>query len=252
MALPDLTTALTSQLRSLHLAIVAQLGETFGEQAVKAHSAEVTPETVKRFSQGKYAIWTVIGSADGLETSLATELRMDVRWGVFIVAQPIHEVPDPDEPNRKRAVPAVEVAETIANLVVRLANQNKWGIDGCDFCPAASLAIRNLGVGIKSTQEFVEREDLGLFVVWGTNALAMGKGILAGDEQLPALQALIGPIVDQAKDEEQPQIEVKVDLTFMSLLARARAAVRRWLFGPSWHEQAAALINAATREMLDA
>jgi hypothetical protein len=252
MALPDVTTALSSRLRSLHLAIVRDLGKTFQDDHVRAHSAEVTPDTVKRFIQGKYALWAVVASADGLEESLSTELRMGVRWGVFVIAGALHEVPDPEnDPTRKREVPAVQVAETLANLVARLANQRNWGVEGCDGCRADSIAIRNLGVGIKSTQGFVEREDIGLFVVWGTNDLAMGPGIAPGDEQLPQLGAMIGSIVDHSKENERPEIEVNLTEEFVGLVGRAWAWIRRW-FGPSWHEQAAAAINAEMREMLNA
>jgi hypothetical protein len=248
----DVTTVLTSKLRSLHLAIVSSLSTTFGADYVKAHSAEVTPGTVKRFIQGKFAIWAVVASADGLEESTPAELRMGVRWGIFVIADSLHEVPDAGQPTKKRTVPAVEVAETIANLVARLANQTTWGLAGCEFCPAASISIRNLGVGIKSTQEFVEREDLGLFVVWGTNNLDMGIGLLPGAQQLPPLGALIGPLIDHLKPIERPKIEVNLGDEFVALVLRGWAVLRRWMFGPSWHERAAAVINAATREILHA
>jgi hypothetical protein len=245
MGLPDITTALESPLRTFHEAMTAQLGLSFAPDIVKAHSAEVTPGTVQRYVNNKAAVWPVIASADGIEDSPPTNLRMDVRWGVFIVAAPLHEVPDDQDPDRKVTVPAVMVAETLANHVVRLAYESTWGLtEGVNRPLPGSLTIRNLGVGVKQAQEFVEREDLGLFVVWGTHAVDMGSSMLPGDEQLPGLDVLTGKIKELCQPDVQPEIDFNLPQQFSALVGRAKA----WLEGvlaprPDWPVLAARAIN---------
>lgn len=248
MSLPDLSTVLTSNLRSLHLAITDHLGQTFGMDHVKAHSAEVTPDTVRRFAQGKFAVWAVVAAGDGIGDSPESQLRMAVRWGIFIVAQALHEVPDELQPDRKQTTPAVQVAETIANIVLRLAHRTKWGLEIASQTASTSLSFRNLGAGNSAAQSMVEEEDIGLFVVWGTTELDMGTNMLPADLQLPPMEAWAGPIKDLCKPDEQPEVETQV--TFTGLVRSALAAVSRWLFGPSWHEVAADSINRATRELV--
>lgn len=247
MSLPDLTTALGSNLRSLHLAIADRLGQTFGAEQVRAHSAEVTPSTVVQYSQGKWAVWVVLGSADGVKDTGPGELRMKVRWGVFIVAHALHEVPDELEPERTRSVPAVEVAETMANIVVRLAHQTKWGIVEANGVPGDTISARNLGVGLKTTKDFVEQEDIGLWVVWGSNEIDMGAGILPGDIQLPPLEAMLGDIHGIC----EPDVDSKIPFNLeFSGLRRLWQWVTGKLFGPpAWAHEMAVVINTATRDL---
>lgn len=252
----DITKALESPLRSLHDGIVQRLSMKFGEEQVRTHSAAVSADTIARFSQGKFATWPVIGGAEGLAESPPNAIRMRVRWGIFVIAQTMHEVPDELLPEQTRSVPAVSVAETISNIVAQLAVNTRWGLpnDKCNFVPPSSLSIRNLGVGIKTAGDLAETEDMGLFVVWGENELDIGEMILPGDDPLPLWQLISGPIRDHAKSVERPEIQVKAPL------ARAGKWLAEWLrrlwrrpdWRPAWQHQAAAVINAAMLERFGA
>lgn len=244
----DITTALSSPLRSLHDGIVLHLAQKFGEDQVRTHSAAVSADTVARFSQGKFAVWPVIGGAEGLAESQPDALRMRVRWGIFVIAQTMHEVPDAQTPDATRGVPAVSVAETISNIVAQLAVNTRWGLQNgeCGFVPASSLSIRNLGVGIKSAGDLSETEDLGLFVVWGENELDLGKMILPGDDPLPLWQFISGPIRDHAKPVERPEIPLKAPLARVGECLTSW--LRRWWPRPAWQQRTASVINAAMRE----
>ncbi|GEM_PF-4288391 len=245
----DIKDNLESPLRRLHEAIDSHLRATFGDIAVRSHSGQIDADTIRRYSQGAVALWPVIASARGSSESTPSELKVKVRWGIFIVASAMH-VPMEGSESKMQPVSAVNVAESLANWVAQIAFNSRWGLQNseCTYTNADDLEILNPGVGLKRTKDFLEGEDLGFFIVWGTNTLTLGKRLLPGNEQLPLLEFMVGQIQDDGPGEELADIPIKDKLgDAFSAFARAAVGVwsrfRRWVFGPDRAEAMAALVN---------
>lgn len=243
-------------LRVFHEAMVAKLRLTFGERVVEPHAVEVDAETIRKYSRGGLAVWSVVAACEGLEESETYQLRMDCRWAIFVVAGS-WTVAGESSPTAKRVIPATYVAESAANWVVRLAHRTRWGLSsGVSEVEATDLKIHNLGVGMKANAKVAQSEHLGLFVVWGSQELDMGANIPPGVEEFPLAELIAGTIEDQV-NVDKPEIKTEENLSEFSVVgARLRAmwvAVKCWFRrrrGPDWAELAAAKMNEFVRREL--
>lgn len=249
--------ALQTPLRRMHEAMVTELRKTFGDRAVKPHAIEVDPETIRQHSSGPLALWAVIAAAEGTASSDNSQLRMDVRWAIFIVAQSWRSAGQSSPTARANHDPTY-VAEAAANWVVRQAYRTRWSIQsGITEVKATDLKIHNLGIGAKTTAKQALTEHLSLFCVWGCQELDMGFTIAAGNEQFPDLESIAATIEDQTNPDKPSIKYLESDFTFAALSESVRAwwhgfraRLRRRLFGPDGADIVAARINAFIQKEL--
>lgn len=213
------TSLLESPLRSLEEGIVDALKLTFEGATVLAHTGEIDQDSVKRLSLAKLGLLATIALGHGSTSAPASNLRVDVTWGIFIVAsaRTVGAV----------SVPAVKVGCSITNYVLQLAYQCKWGLGSAiNPCLPGDLRFSNLGVGLKSTKDYVEKEGLSLWVVWGRQQLDLGENITTGGVVLPPLNLIDGLIQDQGLEGQEPEVPVSEPIEQSSLFARAVGALR--------------------------
>lgn len=243
-------------LRVFHEAMVVKLRLTFGDRVVEPHAVEVDAETIRKYSRGGLAVWSVIAACEGLDDSETYQLRMDVRWAIFIVAGS-WRVDGESSATAKKDIQATYVAESAANWAARLAYRSRWGLSsGVSEVKASDIKIHNLGVGMKANAKMAQSEHLGLFVVWGCQELDMGATIAPGDEEFPLANILTATIEDQTHPDK-PSITTQVDLTDervalapVGLWARFKNWTRRPKGRVDWAELAAARVNEFTRREL--
>jgi hypothetical protein len=217
--MPYDTSLLQSSLRSLEEGIVASLKTTFEGADVRAHTGEVDADSVRRLSLAKLGLLATVAMGIGSTSSPVDVLRMDVTWGIFIVASP--RVVD------GAMIPAISVGASFTDYVLRLAYQAKWGLgNAISPCKPGDIRFSNLGVGLKATKDFAENEKIALFVVWGRQQLELGQNIPDGGVELPPFEIIEGVIQDQPAEGDKPEIGIHEVIEQSSLVARIMARVR--------------------------